>query len=104
MRPLPAALQTAVATETPYGGRTAAWVDTAVVWIELKRSTPVSTDASDDAPPQRLERAEARARAHPALVPGVRLAAGGGPPWSVTDVRADDPVPGRCLLLLERLL
>ena len=104
MRAVPATVQTATATATAYGGQALAWADAAVVWVELKRSAPSAAAEAADAPPERLERAQATARVHPALASGVRLLDGDGPPWTVTDLRSDEPVPGRCVLLLERLL
>lgn len=104
MRAAPATVQAPVAMETAYGGRSVAWTGVATVWVELRRSTPSTPASVDDAPPERAERAEARTRTHPALAPGVRLDTGDGPPWTVLAVRADEPVPGRCVLLLDRLL
>ncbi len=104
MRAVPATVQAAVAAETAYGGRSVAWTDVATVWVELHRSAPSTDAATAETPPERLERAEARARTHPALAPGVRLNTGDGPPWAVTAVRSDEPLPGRCILVLERLL
>lgn len=104
MRAAPAAVQAPVATETPYGGRSVAWTVVATVWVELHRSAPAADGASADQPPERVERAEARGRTHPALAPGVRLDTGDGPLWCVLAVRPDEPVPGRCVLLLDRLL
>lgn len=104
MRAVPATVQAPAAAETAYGGRATTWTDAGLVWVELKRSAPSTGAASGDAPPQRLERAEAAARTHPALAPGVRLQTSDGPPWTVLALRPDEPVPGRCMLLLERLL
>ena len=104
MRAVPAVVQAPVEAETPYGGRSATWTAVATVWVELHRSAPAAAAAAADTPPERTERAEARARTHPALAPGVRLDTGEGPPWTVTALRADAPVPGRCVLLLDRLL
>lgn len=104
MRALPAVVQAPAATPTAYGGLATAWADVATVWVELARSAPAASDSAAGAPPERLERAQATARTHPALASGVRLATGDGPPWSVTTTRNDEPVPGRCVLLLERLL
>ncbi len=104
MRAVPAVVQTCAETDTAYGGRAVAWADAAVVWVELDRSAPTAAASASDAPPERLERAEGRTRTHPALAAGVRLTTDDGPPWTVATVHADEPVPGRCVLLLERLL
>lgn len=104
MRAVPAAVQAPVAADTPYGGRTTAWSAIATVWVELRRAAAPAVETAADQPPERVERAEARARTHPALAPGVRLDTGDGPPWTVLAVHADEPVPGRCVLLLDRLL
>ena len=104
MRAVPAVVQAPVEAETAYGGRSVAWTAVATVWVELHRSAPAAPVSAVDTPPERAERAEARARTHPALAPGVRLDTGDGPPWTVSAVRADEPVPGRCVLLLDRLL
>ena len=102
MRPVPATVQTPSAAETPSGGRVVAWTAAGLVWIVLDR--PAAHDAAGaERPPERSETAEARARTHPALAPGVRLDTGDGPPWGVVAVRPGDR-PGRVVLSLDRLL
>ena len=104
MRAAPATVQVPTSTATAYGGLATTWTDAAVVWVELDPGAPTAAAATADSPPERLAHAEGRARTHPALAVGVRLDAGDGPPWSVAGLRRDDPVPGRCVLILERLL
>ncbi len=103
MRPVPATVEAPSDAETPYGGRTITWTAVAVAWLTLRRSAP-RTGEGGERPPERTEAAEASARLHPALVPGVRLQTGDGPPWAVTAVRPDERSPGRLVLLLDRLL
>ncbi len=103
MRAVPATVEAPVETETPFGGRAVAWAPAGVVWVELDPAAPREAGGGDR-PPERAQSATARARAHPALAPGVRLVTGDGPPWTVRAVTPDDPAPGRVVLLLDRLL
>lgn len=103
MTAVPATVETAAETETAFGGRAPAWSPAGLVWVELAPDPPREAGGGDR-PPERTQAATARARAHPALAPGVRLLAGDGPPWTVRALRPDDPAPGRVVLSLDRLL
>lgn len=103
MTAVPATLQIAVETETAEGGRTRAWADVALVWVELRLGADAS-DTAQEQRPVRVETASAFARDHPLAAAGQQLVTPDGPPWRVLAVRRADPAPGRMTLLLDRAL
>jgi hypothetical protein len=84
-----AVLETATASDTPFGGRSLAWTTSAELWVRL-------VEQGGDPPT-----ASAEARVHPEAVAGARLVLD-GERWNVLAARRDAPAPGLMTLDLER--
>lgn len=98
---IPAQLQTATDSVTPFGGRTRLWTSVTTLWLALTpgRSFEVNEPGL---PSRRRTRAAAIARDHPAAVRGARLVIGAEPPWRILDVSHRAPARGFMTLTLER--
>ena len=98
---IPAQLQTATDSVTPFGGRTRLWTSVATLWLALTpgRSFEVNEPGL---PSRRRTRAAAIARDHPVAVRGARLVIGAEPPWRILDVSHRAPARGFMTLTLER--
>lgn len=94
-------LQSAVETETEFGGRTRIWSDVASVWVTLTPGS-ATNDTGQDQRPFRVETASASARDHPLAAPGQQLVIGAETPWRVLAVQRTEP--GRMILILDRSL
>ncbi len=98
---IPAQLQVATDSLTPFGGRTRAWAPVSTLWLSLTpgRSFEVNEPGL---PPRRRTRAAAIARDNPAAVRGARLVIGTEAPWRILDVSHRAPARGFMTLTLER--
>ena len=98
---VPAQLQTATDTVTPFGGRTKVWAPVTTLWLALTpgRSFEVNEPGL---PTRRRTRATALARDNPAAVRGARLVVGSEAPWRILDVSHRAPARGFMTLTLER--
>lgn len=98
-----ATLQTLTETQTALGGHTREWTTVASLWVELRLGGTSATVLAN-APPERVETAQAIARALPAATRGQRLALAGEAPWRIVVAMPASPTPGRQTLNLERQL
>ena len=98
---IPALLQVATDTVTPFGGRTRVWSTVSVIWLALTPGRGIEV-VEPGLPPRRRDRAAALARDHPAAVRGARLVIGAEPPWRILDVSRRAPTRGFMTLNLER--
>ena len=103
-RAVPASLQAATFTDTPYGGVDETWAEVATLWVSLAIAAPAQQFDGAISAPAEADIATATCRDHPAAADGQRLLIGDDPaPWRLRRVDRGVPGPGRMTLRLDRL-